>query len=166
MSNLRERILNFQQKKAVVTPLNEAPSFSQIAEEYGLKIGEEHEIRCEYEEGCLLALDWALPEYIEEGQAEKHVMGLGSFLGEMIVTKLGGRWEQEGSSWIIELNGTKIYPFQKAQKRLTHGRSESLIYFYQVLKRTIKEEQSKIPQAQNLSSLIGYLPRERPSRRT
>ena len=164
MLGFRNKVLSITQQRhdSDVT----TPSFSELAEDFSLRVQAQHEIRCEYEEGCLLALDWALAQHPAESEIDTEVLALGSFLGQMIIKRLGGNWTKENDTWIIDLNGTKVYPFQKARKRLLNGRKESLTYFYQVLKRTFREQQQTIPQTPNMSVLVGYLPKERASNKS
>lgn len=155
---ISERILNKNKAPAHTV---ERPAFDKIALQFGLKVSATHEIRCSYDEGCLLALDWALPERLAQDSLDSEVTELGSYLGELIINRLGGSWNLDQGTWIVELHGTKIYPFLRARKRLENGRSESLAYFFQVLKRTLREEHIGIPNSPDLSALIGVLPKTR-----
>ena len=62
------------------------------------------------------------------------IMGLGAYLGELLVRHGGGRWEydpNQKAAVVAMPNGLQAYPHNKVAKRLEHGPEHSLLAFYQ-----------------------------------
>lgn len=64
---------------------------------------------------------------------------IGSFLGEVIIINLGGKWEvNENKSIIIKFNNqSECSPFGKIYKRLNNGKEDDIEFYYKVLKENI-----------------------------
>lgn len=61
---------------------------------------------------------------------------LSVFLGEKIIKKTGGQWDEpvEETEYQITLTGGNIiYPFEKVEKFMTNGMSDSLFAYYKTI---------------------------------
>ena len=112
-----------------------------LAESMRERLVERYNISCVIEERALyehevrmVTLARAAGNTVSE---ERLILELGSFLGECIVNSLGGMWLFEEGEWIIGIGSTKVYPFRRVRNRLSRGGSDSLTYFFRVLKRTL-----------------------------
>jgi hypothetical protein len=67
-------------------------------------------------------------------------VGIGCYVGEVIIRNIGGHWNLEDKP---EINGLgpieAIYPIEKAQKRFENGREESLAWYYHAVARQAYE---------------------------
>lgn len=61
---------------------------------------------------------------------------IGSFLGEVIITNLGGKWQQDLSIRKVGHTKSIAHPMLRAQKRLAFGMEDSLSNYYRALKQT------------------------------
>ncbi|CAG0931393.1 hypothetical protein TFLX_02134 [Thermoflexales bacterium] len=64
------------------------------------------------------------------------IIGLGCYVGEVIVRLLGGRWSVEGKP---EINGLgqiqAVFPLEKVKKRFQNGSEDSLISYWATVER-------------------------------
>src|SRR5215470_1319410 len=64
----------------------------------------------------------ATPEMIQ-----RLVNVLGSYLGECVIRRYGGYWENEGGQWRVSFkNNNAVYPFSKVQKQFENGAGDSI----------------------------------------
>lgn len=79
------------------------------------------------------------------------ILTLGSYLGEVIIKHLGGRWQEASQesnpvekmlqSKIVDLgNIAEIYPFGKVFKRFANGKEDSLEFYYKSIARSAKSK--------------------------
>jgi hypothetical protein len=67
-------------------------------------------------------------------------LGIGCYLGEVIIRHLGGHWNEEGHPEINEVGAIQaIYPIEKAQQRFQNGRQDSLAWYYHSLAKRAYE---------------------------
>lgn len=94
------------------------------------------ELELDYSEQSLYAADILLSLFFKERRAhDLAVTIIGSYVGEVLIQNLGGKWEPRDLS--VEKIGTMkgvAYPFRQARKRLEKGLGESLIAWYSKLK--------------------------------
>lgn len=102
-----------------------------------------HEL--DYSVATLAAVDDALDRFHREGlapaQIGETVFSFGAYVGEVIVRHNAGSWvdlpkeHPLGEGWpMVELsNGRIVNPIGKAFKRVAHGTTESITYFYDSL---------------------------------
>lgn len=63
--------------------------------------------------------------------SESLPLGIGCYLGEVIIRHLGGHWNEDGQPEINEVGAIQvIYPIEKAQQRFKNGRQDSLAWYY------------------------------------
>ncbi|MEU7820286.1 hypothetical protein [Catellatospora sp. NPDC049133] len=61
------------------------------------------------------------------------IMGMGAYVGELMVRHGGGRWAYDANerAAVVEMpNGLRGFPHNKVAKRLDHGREHDLFTFY------------------------------------
>lgn len=97
-------------------------------------------------ERTLRLIDELVPEAtLLDGPAlDRYESGLGSYLGELLVSELDGSWHRDEHGWCVVLGDSRVYPYHKARRRLMGGRSESLVYFFRVIKRTVTESRHEV----------------------
>lgn len=65
---------------------------------------------------------------------EQLPVGLGCYVGEVIIRTLGGEWKAGRQPEIHHIGAVqKIFPVAKAQKRLQNGPVESLTHYYNIV---------------------------------
>jgi hypothetical protein len=58
-------------------------------------------------------------------------LGIGCYVGEVIIRHLGGHWNLEGRPEVNNIGPIDaIYPIEKAQNRFKNGRQDSLAWYY------------------------------------
>jgi hypothetical protein len=62
-------------------------------------------------------------------------IGVGCYVGEVVVRNLGGRWQPDGAPVVVDVGGRikRTYPVQKAHKRFDNGPEDNLAWFYKVV---------------------------------
>lgn len=72
------------------------------------------------------------------------VVIFGSYVGETIRRKHGGKWvhSEESGYALVEIDGRdfKAFPFNKVHKRFSEGEDDSVAFFYEALKHTLEKE--------------------------
>ncbi len=117
------------------------------ADECAKRFKDVFDINLDFSEASLQNLDKLISE-MGEAPANMNlvVTDLGSYLGEMLVRNLHGRWviyERLFNSAVAFGEETTFYPFHKVYKRLTAGPEESLWYFYRSAQQTETSPESK-----------------------
>lgn len=69
------------------------------------------------------------------------VVGIGCYLGEVIIRHLGGHWNHDGRPEINRIGGAveAVYPIDKARKRFENGPGDSLAWAYHSIVRHAHE---------------------------
>jgi hypothetical protein len=85
-------------------------------------------------------------EELDDEAVEDIALGLGLYVGEVVVRNLGGRWaiaEEPPSPRLVGLPGIEwLDPVGRMEKRLVEGEAASLVDWYQAIERRIpKREQ-------------------------
>lgn len=55
---------------------------------------------------------------------------IGAYLGEVVARRLGARWQGSEDAPRLNLQGTTLDPVEAALRRVTQGRRQSLMVFY------------------------------------
>lgn len=80
--------------------------------------------------------------------AETLPMGIGCYLGEVIIRNLGGHWNPEGKPEVNNIGPiAAIYPIEKAKLRFENGKKESLAWYYHSIQKQAYEAGMTEPQA-------------------
>src|SRR5690606_16752957 len=103
----------------------EAGAFLAIMDEMAPQIGLDYSI------DSLQRLDQFIADHFEppgeKFAGDTLLIGVGSYVGEVIIRHLGGHWNDEGKPEINEIGPVQaIFPIEKAQKRFQNGRTDSL----------------------------------------
>jgi hypothetical protein len=65
---------------------------------------------------------------------ESLAVGVGCYVGEVVVRTLGGQWSPDGGAEVRGIGRVNCtFPVQKAQRRFANGPEDSLAWYYQVL---------------------------------
>ena len=84
----------------------------------------------------LVLIDRANDPNEKEDRKGNAIYMLSVFLGEKIIQKTGGQWEEpvEETDYQITLaNGNIIHPFDKVEKFMDNGMSDSLLAYYKTV---------------------------------
>jgi hypothetical protein len=69
-----------------------------------------------------------------EGSVNKFVSLLGAYLGECIIAKYGGEWQESPQGLFIRIRSGKqhciLQPFQKVYKRIANGTEDNLASYF------------------------------------
>jgi hypothetical protein len=81
-----------------------------------------------------------------EASVNKFVSLLGAYLGECIIAKYGGEWQESPQGLFISIRSGKqhyiLQPFQKVYKRIANGTEDSLgSYFADFIPRVMAQRQ-------------------------
>lgn len=72
---------------------------------------------------------------------ESLVVGMGCYVGEVIVRTLGGFWNREGRPEINSVGPIQaIFPIQKVAKRFRNGPTDSLVHYYRTVEKYAQGE--------------------------
>lgn len=96
------------------------------------------DLQLDYSEESLEITDYLITIFFKEHREHyiKATVLLGSYLGEIIINNLGGKWAKDLSiKKVGDLKGF-AHPMTRARKRLANGRNDSLIHYYKNLKIT------------------------------
>lgn len=107
----------------------EAGTFLTIMDEMAPQMGLDYSVE------SLQRLEQFICEHFEppgtKPVGETLPVGIGCYLGEVIIRNLGGHWNEEGKPEINEIGPIEaIYPIEKAIKRFENGKSDSLSWYY------------------------------------
>jgi hypothetical protein len=98
------------------------------------------EVRLDYSPASLSSLEeFIARQFDPPGSSffgESLAVGVGAYVGEVVIRNLGGRWEPDGAPVVVGIGRIeRTYPVQKAHKRFSNGPADSLAWFYQVVAR-------------------------------
>ncbi len=108
-----------------------------------VSLAHEDHINLDYSEGSLRQVEELFDRFDLKGKdAEIDTLCRlwGGYLGEVVRRHWGGEWTIEkypaGDFLVVTLNvnGSKIYPAMKIDRRLSKGKSEDVCLFYEMLK--------------------------------
>lgn len=102
----------------------------------------------DYSLESLQRLDQFISEHFEatgtQAVGETLPVGIGSYLGEVIIRHLGGHWNVEGKAEINDIGPLEaIHPIEKAMKRFENGRKDSLAWYYHAVAKQFHEAGGK-----------------------
>ena len=113
---------------------DEAATFVEIMRELA------PEVQLDYSPASLQSLEeFIASRFDPPGSAfvgESLPVGVGCYLGEVVIRNLGGRWSADGAAHVVGVGGVeRTYPIGKARKRFANGPEDSLAWFYEVVAR-------------------------------
>ncbi|XPF94892.1 hypothetical protein ACM9HF_02450 [Colwellia sp. RE-S-Sl-9] len=78
----------------------------------------------------------------DDDSKDKLVSLIGTFLGEALISNLGGNWAYypEGDMGINLKEGVMASPHAKAEKHLYNGDGDSILFFYKFISKKISDE--------------------------
>ena len=143
----------------------EAGTFLSTMDEMAPQVG------LDYSVDSLQRLDQFITEHFEppgsKPVAETLPVGIGCYLGEVIIRHIGGYWNEDGEPQIDGLEPMEaILPIEKARKRFENGRQDSLSWYYHAIaKRAYEAGVAEMPQSNTPSTvrtgrnkgLLGFL---------
>lgn len=94
------------------------------------------DLKLDYSEPSLYAVDFLLTLFFKERRGSDLAASLiGSYLGEVVIKNLGGKWNPEDAS-VVKIGRMKgvAYPFRQAKNRLQKGLGEACTAWYAGLK--------------------------------
>ncbi len=84
------------------------------------------------------------------------VVGIGCYLGEVIIRHLGGHWNRQDRPEINQVGAVEaVFPIEKVRKRFENGPTDSLAWYYHSIVRQAHEAGQQL-QVSN-GSLVGRL---------
>jgi hypothetical protein len=116
----------------------EAGTFLAIMGEMAPQIG------LDYTVDSLQRLDQFISEHFDPPGAkfvdETLPVGIGCYVGEVIIRHIGGHWNPEGKPEINEIGPLEaIQPIEKARQRFEQGREHSLSWYYHAIQKQAYE---------------------------
>lgn len=83
----------------------------------------------------------------DEAQHDKLADMAGSYLGEALITEIGGRWVQDPESGLgVELTPKLVvFPFAKAAKHFANGATDSVLSFFEIAELLAAEQRRTAP---------------------
>lgn len=103
------------------------------------------EVQLDYTAGSIYTLERFIAEQFDPPRSnyvgDNLPIGIGCYIGEVIIRTVGGNWNSEGKPEINNIGPIQaIYPMQKALKRFKNGSEESLAWYYQTIVRYAGQE--------------------------
>jgi hypothetical protein len=116
----------------------EAGTFLSIMGEMAPQIGLDYTI------DSLQRLDQFISEHFDPPGSkfvdETLLVGIGCYVGEVIIRHIGGHWNPEGKPEINEIGPLEaIQPIEKARQRFEQGREHSLSWYYHAIQKQAYE---------------------------
>lgn len=139
---------------------SDRPNFHAIVVQYFQAIYDQHQLELTLSEAALAEHEDLLDPLgcpLTTPNLELRVIAIGSFLGEVMVHNLCGKWKKEGNTWVVAIDNKTYSPFQQARRRLIQGRVESLEFFFDVIKRSLSERKHGVPDSSGANALLGFL---------
>lgn len=141
---------------------SDRPNFHAIVVQYFQAIYDQHQRELTLSEVALAEHEDLLDPIgcqLTAPNLELRVIAIGSFLGEVMVHNLCGKWKKDGNSWVVAIDNKTYSPFQQARKRLIQGKVESLEFFFDVVKRSLTAREHGVPDSSGANVLLGFLER-------
>lgn len=109
----------------------------EMASKFVDLVQKKFDILLDYSEESLILADELLSLFFKEHRPHSDLATavVGSYLGEVIIHNMGGRWELKDFSVVKfgKMRGV-AYPLKEAKRRLTNGLEDSLVSYYLKLK--------------------------------
>ena len=98
------------------------------------------EVNLDYSNQSLSTLDSFISKKFEPAGSkyvgESLIIGMGCYVGEVIIRNIGGHWSNSGEPEVNEIGEIKaIYPIQKVAKRFKNGMVDSLAFYYATIQK-------------------------------
>jgi len=98
------------------------------------------EVRLDYSPKSLDELDAFITKRFEplgsRRVGDSLIVGVGCYVGEVIIRTIGGHWGSAGGPEVDEIGGVQaVFPLQKAVKRFRNGAVDSLSFYYAAIKK-------------------------------
>ncbi|MFH0801073.1 MAG: HEAT repeat domain-containing protein [bacterium] len=124
-----------------------ALKFAELAER---KFG----IRLDFSEESLLIADELLTLFFKFRKKHYYTASvlIGTFLGEVIIENLGGKWLVDYTLKKVGKTKVMVYPIKRAQKRLSRGMEDSLVSFYRSLKLSAMQDSVFAPDREQIQA--------------
>jgi hypothetical protein len=94
-------------------------------------------IKLTYDEDTILKIDDIISNAWSNIPSSKTIQIWGCFLGESIRKILGGSWIETEAGLGVIIKNIVIHPLNKIEKRFIQGTSESISFFYKVIKEEL-----------------------------
>ena len=117
----------------------------ELAATHVAKSKENFDVTFDYSPASLTKIDEVISKHWDHTPVflKEVAMMFGSYIGETIRRELGGKWVVEDDRYALsEIGGTdtKIYPFEKIQKRFINGEEDSIAHYYTVIRDIVNEQ--------------------------
>jgi hypothetical protein len=129
----------FRRRRAGPAPHEQSSPFQKEAASFVSIVGDiAPNLDLDYSAGSIQSLEeFIASSFDPPGSSyvpESLAVGVGCYVGEVVVRTLGGRWSPDGSAEVREIGSVNCtFPIQKAQRRFANGPEDSLSWYYQVL---------------------------------
>jgi hypothetical protein len=126
------------------------------------------QLALDYSVESLQRLDQFISEHFEppgtKPVGETLPVGIGCYVGEVIIRNLGGHWNADGKPEVNDIGPVEaIFPIDKAIKRFQNGKADSLAWYYHSIAKNAYTEGQQAPnpsakaEAKNSGGLLGAL---------
>jgi hypothetical protein len=132
-------VLVFRRRRASPAPREQSSPFQKHAASFVSIVGDiAPGLDLDYSVDSVRALeDFIASSFDPPGSSyvpESLAVGVGCYVGEVVVRTLGGRWNPDGSAEVLDIGRVNCtFPIQKAQRRFANGPEDSLAWYYEVL---------------------------------
>lgn len=120
---------------------------------WAVDLGREYNAELDYGENSLMEVESILGTLSRDMPVSKpsddHVTELckmfGFYLGEVVRRRYGGEWSietypgREFATLALTVNGNKLFPSIKVQRRLTEGEADNVWEFYRMVKEKLEK---------------------------
>ncbi len=96
------------------------------------------QIALDYSVESLQRLDQFISEHFDVNHGrqvdETLPVGIGAYVGEVIIRHIGGNWHPDGKPEVNSIGPiAAVFPLEKAHKRFTNGKQDSLSWYYHAI---------------------------------
>jgi hypothetical protein len=132
-------VVVFRRRRASPAPREQSSPFQKEAASFVAIVGDiAPGLELDYTADSVRSLeDFIATSFDPPGSSyvpESLAVGVGCYVGEVVVRTLGGRWSPDGSAEVLDIGRVNCtFPIQKAQRRFANGPEDSLAWYYEVL---------------------------------
>jgi hypothetical protein len=129
----------FRRRRAGPAPREQSSAFQKEAASFVSIVGDiAPTLELDYSAGSIQSLeDFIASSFDPPGSSyvpESLAVGVGCYVGEVVIRTLGGRWSPDGGAEVRGIGHVNCtFPIQKAQRRFANGPEDSLSWYYEVL---------------------------------
>jgi hypothetical protein len=129
----------FRRRRAIPALREQSSPFQKEAASFVAIVGDiAPGLELDYTAGSVRSLeDFIATKFDPPGSSyvpESLAVGVGCYVGEVVVRTLGGRWNPDGSAEVLDIGRVNCtFPIQKAQRRFANGPDDSLSWYYEAL---------------------------------